>query len=344
MIITLPGSPKGAKENLESILNLLPHACEQATGFDSRSLHSGGIKKLEEDAGLHRPVQHSQHYHDHTHGYSQCGHIIPKAHTIPEEHLKSNNPQAGPTHRNRTSPYPMIAVEDAIRIIHAQTPPPKATPALVRSLKVGQIVAEDIRSQEAVPAYRASIVDGYAMIVPDHGPSPKGTFKVVSVSHASAGQVPSLLPGQLARITTGAPLPPGATSIVMVEDTKLKSMTPDGQEESEVEILTDAIKPNENVREIGSDIGAGEIVLNKGEAITAVGGELGLLASIGKAEVMVYQKPVVGVLSTGNELIEHDRPGHPRLGEVRDSNRPTIMAALRDWGFPVKDLGIARDR
>lgn len=130
----------------------------------------------------------------------------------------------------------------------------------------------------------------------------------------------------------------------MVEDTVLKSMTADGKEEQEIEILTNKIKPNENVREIGSDIQKGELILKKGDQITAVGGELGLLASVGKAEVTVYKKPIVGVLSTGDEIVPHDRPGELRLGEVRDCNRPALMAAIRGWGFEVVDLGIARDK
>lgn len=130
----------------------------------------------------------------------------------------------------------------------------------------------------------------------------------------------------------------------MVEDTVIKSMTDDGREEKEVEILTDQVKPNENIREIGSDIRAGDVVLRKGEEITDVGGELGLLASVGKAEVMAYKKPVIGVLSTGDEIVPHDRQAPLQLGEVRDCNRPTLMAAIKGWGFQVVDLGIAKDK
>jgi gephyrin len=174
-------------------------------------------------------------------------------------------------------------------------------------------------------------------------PGAKGVFPVASVSHAAPGQVPPLQEGQIARITTGAPLPAGATAVVMVEDTVLRSMTEDGGEEREVEILTDAIRAGENVREIGSDIKAGEIVLRKGEKVTSVGGELGLLAAVGRAEVLVYKKPVAGVLSTGDEIVPHDRPGDLQLGEVRDSNRPALMAAIKGWGFEVVDLGIEGD-
>ncbi|EHK98717.1 putative Gephyrin [Glarea lozoyensis 74030] len=307
IIVTLPGSPKGAKENLQSILKLLPHACSQAAGADSRALHAGGIKKLEKDAG-------------------------------------SNDPSLGPSRRNRSSPYPMLSVDDALKLIEEHTPSPQVIKAKVDGGLVGSVLAEDVTATEAVPAYRASIVDGYAVIAPTDGASSKGTFPVASISHATPGEIEPLEAGQITRITTGAPLPPGANSVVMVEDTVLKTLTDDGAEEKEVEILAEDVKEGENIREIGSDIKTGEVILKKGEEISAVGGELGLLASVGRAEVSIFKKPVIGVLSTGDEIVEHSRPGGLKLGEVRDCNRPTITSAIRGWGFDVVDLGIARDK
>ena len=346
IIITLPGSPKGAKENLLSILKLLPHACMQAAGVDSRALHTGGLKKLEEEAGLSSGKKnHSlpHHHHHHGHNHSHGSHDVPRAHTKPEEQPQSNDPSQGPTHRYRSSPYPMLPVSSAISLILEYTPPPTSISLSVNVSLTGYVPAEDVRADEAVPAYCASIVDGYAFIVPESGLYTKGIYPVAAVSHAAPGIVPALEAGQIARITTGAPLPPGANSVVMVEDTVLKGMTEDGKEEKEVEILTDEVKARENIREVGSDVQIGDIVLRKGEEITAIGGELGLLASVGKAEVLVYRKPVIGVLSTGDEIVNHDRAGRLRIGEVRDSNRPTIMAVVRGWGFEVIDLGIASD-
>jgi len=132
--------------------------------------------------------------------------------------------------------------------------------------------------------------------------------------------------------------------VVMVEDTILRTMTEDGKEEKEVEILAENVVAGQNVREPGSDIKKGAIILQKGEEISATGGELGLLASVGKAEVSIYKRPLVGVLSTGDEIVPHDRLGPLRMGEVRDCNRPTILSAVRGWGFQVLDLGIARDK
>lgn len=350
LVITLPGSPKGAKENLQALIKLLPHACIQAAGADSRALHAGGVNKLEKEAGVDSidgsssDSKHHHHGHGHSHGHGvRGGHVVPKAHTSPDERSKSNDPLAGPTRRYRASPYPMLSVEEATKLILENTPATTSVNTAVNDDLVGSIVAEDVKAMEPVPAYRASIVDGYAFYVEKGGPSTKAVFTVASVSHAKTGEIPALQRGQIARITTGAPLPDGANTVVMVEDTVLKTMTDDGKEEREVKFLSDKIEPGENIREVGSDISAGEVILTKGEEITAVGGELGLLASVGRAEVRVFKKPIVGVLSTGDEIIQHDRQGGLRLGEVRDCNRPTIMAAVRGWGFEAVDLGIAKD-
>ncbi|RHZ63757.1 bifunctional molybdopterin adenylyltransferase MobB/molybdopterin molybdotransferase MoeA family protein [Aspergillus thermomutatus] len=322
LLITLPGSPKGAKENLEAIIKLIPHACTQAAGANSRALHAGGVKKLEAEA-------------------------VPRAHTSPSERPQSNDPNAGPNRRYRSSPYPMLSVDEALNLISQHTPEPAVIEVPVTPSLVGSVVAEDVYAGEAVPAYRASIVDGYAVIAPDSptaGPSTKGIFPVASITHANPGGTLSPLePGTVARITTGAPLPPNANAVVMVEDTILVSSTPDGQEEATIEILTGDIKPLENVREPGSDVALGSKILSKGDIITSVGGEIGLLAATGTKTVKVYKKPCVGVLSTGDELVEHNDPSKLYGGQIRDSNRPSLLSCLSSWGFPTVDLGIARD-
>ncbi|OQO05691.1 hypothetical protein B0A48_09784 [Cryoendolithus antarcticus] len=350
LLITLPGSPKGAVENLQSILKLLPHACQQAAGADSRTLHIGGTQKLEKDAGVQvaSATKSGAHPHHHNHGnrHGHGGHAGPVAHTKPEDRPISNDPSAGPTKRYRDSPYPMLAVDEALSLIAQHTPVAEVIDVPVDQNLVGCVLAEDVTAREAVPAFRASIVDGYAIIASDHVmvPSTKGIFPVVSISHAEAKEVPELSIGEIARITTGAPLPNGATAVVMVEDTLIRSTRDDGSEEKEIEILTSEIKAGENVREVGSDVEAGAVVMRRGEGITSVGGEFGLLASVGTQTVKVYRQPIIGVLSTGDEIIPHDRPGELRLGEVRDTNRPTLLTAIRNSGFQAVDLGISSDK
>lgn len=347
IIITLPGSPKGAKENLQSIIKTLPHACLQASGANSRALHSGGVKKLESEAGISGQKSHSSghghgcsHHHGHGHGH---GHGSLVRHTNPEASTLSNDPTLGPSRRYRESPYPMLPVDEALDLIAKHTPEPEVVTAQVDQFIINSVLAEDVRAEENVPAFRASIVDGYAVVAPKDG-NLKGVFPVTAVSHAAPGEIGALEEGELARITTGAPLPPGATTVIMVEDTILKTMTDNGREEREVEIQAEGVKEGENVREIGSDIKQGSIILSKGEQISGVGGEIGLLAAVGVSEAKVYRRPVVGILSTGDELVEYNSPDALKLGQVRDTNRITLMSAVKEWGFDVVDLGIAKDK
>ncbi|EEH18355.2 hypothetical protein PABG_00918 [Paracoccidioides brasiliensis Pb03] len=354
LMITLPGSPKGAKENLQAVIKLLHHACIQAAGADSRTIHAGGIQKLEKEAGITHgstgpPVDksHHHHHHHHHHGHNH-GHVVPQPHTIPADRPQSNDPNAGPPRRYRESPYPMLSVEEALKVVIGKTPGPTVIEVPVDTSLVGSVIAEDVYASEAVPAYRASIVDGYAVIASPHKAdgtgSTKGKFPVASVSHAQANSMPPPLnPGEIARITTGAPLPENANAVVMVEDTVLISTTPDGSEESVVEILTGDIKIGENVREAGSDVALGSKILQKGDLVTAVGGEIGLLASTGTRTVKVFKKPRIGVLSTGDELVNHYDTTPLHGGQIRDSNRPSLLSCLTAWGFPAVDLGIAKD-
>ncbi|KAJ5599810.1 hypothetical protein N7450_000877 [Penicillium hetheringtonii] len=282
LIITLPGSPKGAVENLEAVVKLLPHACLQSAGANSRNMHAAGIKSLEADAGVssgthsnsHTTLQKQPSLCSHHHG---PGHVAPKAHTS-SNRQQSNDPSAA-----SIPPEPIII----------ESP--------VNTAIVGSVVAEDVYAAESVPAYKASIVDGYAVIAPDstnNAPSTKGVFPVASVNHANVGgSLNPLQQGTIARITTGAPLPPNANAVVMVEDTDLVSSTPDGTEEATVDILTGDIKPGENVREPGSDVRLGEKILARGDVISSVGGEVGLLASTGIRTVKVFKKPTIGVLT-----------------------------------------------
>ncbi|KIV93886.1 hypothetical protein PV10_05065 [Exophiala mesophila] len=372
IIVTLPGSPKGAKENLQAILKLLPHACMQAAGEDSRQAHAGGVSKLEKDAGVSsstaKPAvgggshshSHHHHHHDHDHGHGHGGHKVPKAHTDPSQRPhQSNDPRLGATARARSSPYPMLSVEEAVAKIIEQSPSPIVEIRDVSPDLVGYVLAEDIKAAEAVPAYRASIVDGYAVIVPSESDqtsstsavtSIKGVFPVASVSHAQAASLPPpLQPGQIARITTGAPLPENANAVVMVEDTTIASLTDDQSEEATVEILTSELAIGENIREPGSDIQLSEVVLTKGTSISRFGGEVGVLAAAGIAQVPVYRKARIGILSTGDEVTDVSNTttkSQPLTnGMIRDSNRPSLLTLVGQWPVTgaVVDLGIARD-
>jgi gephyrin len=237
----------------------------------------------------------------------------------------------------------MLSVDEALNEIAKHTLQPRVVTLSIDEA-VGHILAEDVHATESVPAFRASIVDGYAIRIPSSGTFEKGVYPVSLVSTAHAGEIPDLKEGTIARITTGAPLPNGADAVIMVEDTAVKTTTEDGKEEKEVEILTSEIQKGENVREVGSDIKTGDLVLKAGDGISAIGGEFGMLASAGVHKVKVYQKPVVGVLSTGNELVHHADDKQLSFGEVRDTNLPTLLKAIESTGFKAVDLGRVSDK
>uniref|UniRef100_A0A673B831 Gephyrin n=1 Tax=Sphaeramia orbicularis TaxID=375764 RepID=A0A673B831_9TELE len=160
------------------------------------------------------------------------------------------------------------------------------------------------------------------------------------IGESQAGEQPThtVMPGQVMRVTTGAPIPCGADAVVQVEDTELLRESEDGTEELEVRILVQA-RPGQDIRPIGHDIKRTECVLAKG---THMGpSEIGLLATVGVTEVEVQKFPVVAVMSTGNELLNPEDDLHP--GKIRDSNRSTLLATIQEHGYPTINLGIVGD-
>ncbi|XP_031549535.1 gephyrin-like isoform X2 [Actinia tenebrosa] len=141
------------------------------------------------------------------------------------------------------------------------------------------------------------------------------------------------------RITTGAPVPPGSDAVVQVEDTELVESADEGKTEVKVKILSTP-KVAQDLRPIGFDISSGELVLSKGEVLGPA--ELGLLATVSVTQVSVFKKPKVAILSTGNEIVQPTES--PKAGQIRDSNKTTLTAAVKKEGFDVIDLGIAQDK
>ena len=156
-----------------------------------------------------------------------------------------------------------------------------------------------------------------------------GTRQVVGGSSAGADPqgFDTLAPGQCVRINTGAPLPSGSDAVVQVEDTKLIKSTPDGKEELEIEITAQSIRPGLDVRPVGSDIMTGSKVLATGARLGPA--ELGLLATVGASRVTVYKQPMVGLLSTGNELQDPEEDPDLKIGHIRDSNKTVLKALIQ---------------
>ncbi len=225
-----------------------------------------------------------------------------------------------------SSDYPMLPVSEALEIVLRMAQPlaPRPLPA---AMAQGYVLAEAVAAAAPLPPFAASVKDGYAVVAAD-GP---GIYPVTG--KIAAGEMAGfvLVPGQVAYITTGAPLPKGADAVIQVEDTK---SGPNGT----VEMLR-AARVGEDVRPVGYDIAAGAQVLAGGERLGPA--ELGLIATVGVTEVLVHPRPRVGVLSTGDELTMAGAPLVP--GRIYDSNGPTLRAAVAWAGGEVVDLGIAPD-
>jgi molybdopterin molybdotransferase len=223
------------------------------------------------------------------------------------------------------SPYPMLPFEDAIvRVLAEVAPLPSETRRFDAAL--GMVLAQDVVAHDPLPPFPASTMDGFAVIADDGA----ATRRLVGDQFAGDDANLTVGKGETARITTGAPLPRGADAVIMVEWSR---------EEEGMVAFTHAVKTGDYVRQLGSDIATGQVVLSKGMRIGAA--EIGLLATTGLVEVEVTRRPIVGVMSTGDELVEpHETPG---AGQIRDSNRAALMAAVREAGAEAIDLGIAPD-
>lgn len=228
------------------------------------------------------------------------------------------------------SPYPMLSVAEALATVLGQA---EALPAqrVDLSAALGLVLAEAVVAPAPLPPFPASTKDGYAVIAAD-GP---GDYPVIG--EVTAGRVAdfALTPGTVAYITTGAPAPIGADAVVMVEETEVLSVT-HGQR---IVRIHPRVKAGADIRPVGVDVATSQTVVAAGERLGAA--EIGLLATVGAAQVAVYPRPRVAILSTGDELVEPGQTIAP--GQIYDSNRAMLMAAVTAAGGIPLDLGIAQD-
>lgn len=226
----------------------------------------------------------------------------------------------------RESSFPMVSIAAAHAAIQQLSATPLGVERVLSHQAAGRVVAAAVHAPADLPAEARATVDGYAVRSVD-GDGPR---RVIAELTAGGSTRVSLAAGEAVRIMTGAPLPPGADAAIMVERTR---------EDDGVLTYDGSVRAGECVLQPGSDMRAGESILPIGAVIAP--GDVGLLTNVGQRWVTVYRRPVVAVLSTGDEVFPYDSP--IPYGGVRDSNQPALLAAVAAAGCEGIAMGITPD-
>lgn len=227
----------------------------------------------------------------------------------------------------------MISVTEALDIILAETKALGCESVDIFSA-LGRVVAEDVLAARPNPPWDNSAMDGYAVRTADvKNATKEGPARLRVIYDLPAGAVPQkdIGEGEAVRIMTGAPVPGGADSVVMVEKT-------DKAGDEEVLVFSPT-REWENIRKAGEDFGPGAVVIEKGSTVRAA--EIGMLATIGVPHISVFHRPRVGIISTGDELVDINQAPPP--GKIPDSNGYILSALVAETGAEALQYGIARD-
>jgi molybdopterin molybdotransferase len=239
----------------------------------------------------------------------------------------------------------MISVEEARERIlaHFARLEPEERPILEA---LGQVLAEDVVAGFDIPPLDNTAMDGYAVRAADtEGASPERPVALRVIGELAAGYLfdGEVAPGTAVRIMTGAPIPRGADTIVPFEETDEpaeRRHAPKGAAHTDGTVrVFKAADVGANIRSAAEDVQKGKTILTAGTVLRPA--EVGVLASLGQHRVRVYRRPVVAVLSTGDEVLEPGQPPEP--GKIYDSNAYSISAMVRRFGGEPRLLGIARD-
>lgn len=228
----------------------------------------------------------------------------------------------------RPSTFPMIEPEEATRLIFENVAAPTAADTEMVPLMEGEgrMLAEDIAAIQDMPPFNTTAVDGYALLAAD-ADQPR---RILGDQTAGRISVLAVTPGTAVRIMTGAPLPAGADSVIMVEFT--------GEKDGTLTVES-APKAGENVRPQGQDLTAGQPVLAAGTLLGP--SELGLIATVNRPTFRAVRRPRIAIVSTGDEIVEPGSEARP--GQIYDSNRFSLVSAVRRAYAEPVSLGIAPD-
>jgi len=229
----------------------------------------------------------------------------------------------------------VITSDEVLQIINSRFAKQEfQSESIATTESLGRVLNQDIISNEDVPGFNRSTVDGYAVYASDTFGCSESIPAVLTLQGEvlmgeSAEQ--KLDKGSCIIVSTGGELPEGADTVVMVEDTEDYGNNMIGIQKPSA--------PGNNVIFKGDDVSAGDKVLSAGTILTPH--DIGILSALGHSEVNVRRKPVVGIISTGDELVAS--PCTPKSGQVRDVNMPMLQAAVRKFGAEAKDYGLIHD-
>jgi molybdopterin molybdotransferase len=227
----------------------------------------------------------------------------------------------------------MITVEEALEKILSHIQPLGSEKVSILEA-LGRVIAEDIDANRDIPPLDNSGMDGYAVRSEDvQNADPNHPVRLEVIEDLPAGFISTrtVRRGEAIRIMTGAPIPRGANAVIPVEYTK---------KEDGFAVIFKAALPGECIRRAGEDVKKGERVISSGDLIRPA--DVGMLASVGRSFVSIYQRPMVAILCTGEELVDVDGDLDDR--RIVSSNSYTLAAQVKDCGAIPVQLGIARDR
>ena len=225
---------------------------------------------------------------------------------------------------------PLLPIAQMEAIIAERIVPVDGIERVPLRAALGRVLAQDVIAPVNVPAFDNSAVDGYAVRIEDLDPQDETRLTITERVTAGRRAARALKPGEAVRIFTGAPVPEGADTVFMQEDTRVEGANV---------IVPPGLKRGANFRYAGEDVRAGEVILPAGRRLAAQ--HVALAAAVGFAELSVRRALRVALFSTGDEIVEPGQPLH--AAAVYDSNRYLLASLLAGLGAQVTDLGILRD-
>lgn len=227
-----------------------------------------------------------------------------------------------------------ISLHEALRRAHDAVQPIARTERVTLAEAAGRVVAEPVLARADVPPFDRAAMDGYAVIAADTAAATRAapaSLRRVGLTYAGSAPHAGIAHGECVEIATGAPLPPGADAVVMVERTRY---------DEHLARVEEPVRAGQNVGRRANDLAAGSVVVAAGDWLSPA--RVGALAAAGVPGVQVYARPLVALASTGDELV---LPGHELSGgQIHDVNRFTLPAVIAAHGGLIRHLPTVGDR